>query len=438
MLKNNKNFPGINGFVWWTGIVEGRKDPLKLGRIQVRCFGWHTEYRKDDKKGEAGSYGTIDCEDLLWAQPILSANWYQNTQVPKEGEMVIGFFIDGEDAQHPFYLGVIPSIPSESFFNNKLNWQDKKPKDTNSAFVDPGNSYSEARVDKRPISLYAIDPLTKKPGPTLYPAKEDLEKPTTSRLSRNEDLQNTPIIMSSARKNGLEYGNVQYPYNSSLASESGHYFDIDDTPKGERIMLLHRSGSFIEFSANGHVRIFATNNLILMANNTVYVEACRKDIKSTAKLGIYETANTENIIEVAKLGNISETARLNISETAELGSITESAKINIVESAGSNVSETAGGNISETAGGNISETASNISNKASVIQDTAGAVIHNTPIQTTSGSHVDSVGTHYPEGTVTAAISAVSSSVSSLESSISSIQSSIDGLSRRLSALESA
>lgn len=341
MLKNNKNFPGINGFVWWTGIVEGRKDPLKLGRIQVRCFGWHTEYRKDDKKGKDGSYGTVDCEDLLWAQPILSANWYQNTQVPKEGEMVIGFFIDGEDAQHPFYLGVIPSIPSKEFFDKKLNRTDKKPKDSNSGFVDPGESYDGASVLDRPVPIHAIDPTTKKAGPTLYPAKEDLDQPTTSRLSRNEDLENTPIIMSSARKNGLEYGDVQYPYNSSLASESGHYFDIDDTPNGERIMLLHRSGSFIEFSANGHVRIFATNNLILMANNTVYIEACKGDIKSTARVGVHETANT--------------------------------------------------GNITETAG-------SNILNKASKIQDTASEVVHETPMHTTTGVHIDSIGTHYSGG----------------------------------------
>ena len=398
MLKNNKNFPGINGFVWWTGIVEGRRDPLKLGRIQVRCFGWHTEYRKDDKEGEAGSYGTIECEDLLWAQPILSANWYQNTQVPKEGEMVIGFFIDGEDAQHPFYLGVIPSIPSKNFFEDKLNWQEKKPKDTNSAFVDPGNSYNEAKVDERPIPLYAIDPITNEAGPTLYPAREDLDKPTTSRLSRNEDLENTPIIMSSARENGLEYGDVQYPYNSSLSSESGHYFDIDDTPNGERIMLLHKCGSFIEFSSNGHVRIFATNNLILMANNTVYIEACKEDIKLTAKLGIYETANTKNIQEVAKLGNISENAKLNISETA-------------------------GGSITETAGGGVSVTAvGGISNKASTIEDTAGAVIHNTPTQTTTGAHTDSSGQH---------------SMVDLEL-ISALQTSIASLSSRISALESA
>lgn len=358
MLKNNKNFPGINGFVWWTGIVEGRRDPLKLGRIQVRCFGWHTEYRKDDKKGKDGSYGTVDCEDLLWAQPILSANWYQNTQVPKEGEMVIGFFIDGEDAQHPFYLGVIPSIPSKEFFDTKINREKNKPKDLNSGFVDPGESYDGASVLDRPIPIHAIDDKTKEARPTIYPAKEDLDKPTTSRLSRNEDLENTPIIMSSARANGLEYGNSQYPYNSSLASESGHYFDIDDTPGGERVMLLHRSGSFIEFSANGHVRIFATNNLILMANNTVYVESCNKNVSITARAGISEVANTGNISETARAGSISEEARNSISETA----------------------------------GNV------IRNSAEKITDSASLVEHNTPAQITTGTHIDSVGGHYPLG----------------------------------------
>jgi hypothetical protein len=30
-------------FVWWIGIVEDRQDPLKLGRVRVRCVGWHAE-----------------------------------------------------------------------------------------------------------------------------------------------------------------------------------------------------------------------------------------------------------------------------------------------------------------------------------------------------------------------------------------------------------
>jgi hypothetical protein len=30
-------------FIWWYGVVEDRADPLELGRVRVRCYGWHTD-----------------------------------------------------------------------------------------------------------------------------------------------------------------------------------------------------------------------------------------------------------------------------------------------------------------------------------------------------------------------------------------------------------
>ena len=51
------NFMGKDNFVWWMGVIENVNDPLKLGRSQVRMFGWHTENIQD-----------IPSEDLPWAQ----------------------------------------------------------------------------------------------------------------------------------------------------------------------------------------------------------------------------------------------------------------------------------------------------------------------------------------------------------------------------------
>ena len=42
MEKQTKDFVGKNGFIWFVGVVEDRKDPLKLGRCKVRCVGWHS------------------------------------------------------------------------------------------------------------------------------------------------------------------------------------------------------------------------------------------------------------------------------------------------------------------------------------------------------------------------------------------------------------
>ena len=30
-------------FVWWMGVVEDRKDPMKIGRCRVRILGYHSE-----------------------------------------------------------------------------------------------------------------------------------------------------------------------------------------------------------------------------------------------------------------------------------------------------------------------------------------------------------------------------------------------------------
>ena len=55
---DSHNFMGKNGFVWWYGVVEDRKDPLYLGRVRVRCIGWHT----DDKDLIA----TEDLRGQMW------------------------------------------------------------------------------------------------------------------------------------------------------------------------------------------------------------------------------------------------------------------------------------------------------------------------------------------------------------------------------------
>ena len=40
---NNENFLGLNGFIWFIGVVEDRQDPSKTGRLRVRALGHHTE-----------------------------------------------------------------------------------------------------------------------------------------------------------------------------------------------------------------------------------------------------------------------------------------------------------------------------------------------------------------------------------------------------------
>ena len=80
-MINRPNFMGLDGFAWWFGVVENRKDPLLLGRCQVRIHGWHTE-----------NLMQIPTQDLPWAHPIMPLSTNTSTvSSAKEGDMVFGF-----------------------------------------------------------------------------------------------------------------------------------------------------------------------------------------------------------------------------------------------------------------------------------------------------------------------------------------------------------
>jgi len=102
MSGAQRDFAGRNGQVWFVGVIEGKKDPAKVGRMQVRMIGWHDE-----------NTNLLPTEDLPWAQISLPVNGSRNLSLPKEGDWVHGFFLDGYAAQQPLIVGVIPGIVSK-------------------------------------------------------------------------------------------------------------------------------------------------------------------------------------------------------------------------------------------------------------------------------------------------------------------------------------
>jgi hypothetical protein len=106
--------PGKYDFIWWIGIVEDRMDPEKMGRCRVRIYGYHS-----DSKVE------IPTEDLPWAipiQPIYSAaiSGVGISPVgPLPGTWVVGFFLDGEDAQQPAFFGTLGTKSAPVVFTPK-------------------------------------------------------------------------------------------------------------------------------------------------------------------------------------------------------------------------------------------------------------------------------------------------------------------------------
>ena len=118
-----QNFLGLDGFVWFYGVVEDRNDPYFIGRVRVRCFGHHT-----------GDKTALPTSDLPWAQvmlPVTSAGISGIGQSPTglvEGSHVFGFFRDGEARQEPVVMGSLPGYPA-------------KLADTTKGFNDPLGEY---------------------------------------------------------------------------------------------------------------------------------------------------------------------------------------------------------------------------------------------------------------------------------------------------------
>ena len=114
MIENNllkSNFLGRDGFRWWIGQIPPRetwllqwsKRPQAWGnRVKVRIMGYHPQNTTE-----------LADKDLPWATVIIPATAGSGKAGKSkpiriaQGDIVIGFFLDGDDAQQPVIFGVI-------------------------------------------------------------------------------------------------------------------------------------------------------------------------------------------------------------------------------------------------------------------------------------------------------------------------------------------
>lgn len=90
----------------WYGVVEENIDPLKSARVRVRIFSFHNL----DKI-------ILPTKDLPWAQTTSNGMLL----VPRIGEWVTGFFLDGTDGQFPVVTGIINGINPPTLFKQNPN-----------------------------------------------------------------------------------------------------------------------------------------------------------------------------------------------------------------------------------------------------------------------------------------------------------------------------
>lgn len=235
---------GLNGFVWWVGIVEDVNDPIKSGRVRVRCFEWHTS----DK-------GELPTEDLPWSQIVMPVNSTSNSGLGNSptglvtGSWVMGFFLDGEDAQKPMVTGTIPGIPSNS-------------PNPNIGFNDPSGTYPN---------------LVDEPD-TNRLARNDQSYPHAVLAKKQEDLeQNGYNIKKSSGGTYAVPGNhyaTNYPDNQVFETKSGHIKEYDDTEGQERIHEYHKSGTNYEITKDGDKieRVIRDRYIVVSKDDQVYIK----------------------------------------------------------------------------------------------------------------------------------------------------------------------
>ena len=175
------DYLGKDGFIWWQGVVEDRKDPLYLGRCKVRILGWHTDNKSD-----------MPTESLPWAYPLQPITSAAQTGVgisptgPVEGTWVVGFYRDGEEGQEPVFFGTLggipesPSIANKGFNDPRLDFEEEhplKPKPKPELKYNPSTENAQVPYSPRKITHYK--------GATTFPS-EDV----------NTDLDNIRLLTS--------------------------------------------------------------------------------------------------------------------------------------------------------------------------------------------------------------------------------------------------
>jgi len=280
-------FMGLDGFVWFTGVVEDRNDPDALGRVRVRCLGFHTEDLND-----------IPTADLPWAtvmHPVTDPSMQGLGNTPSflvEGSWVVGFFSDAREKQQPIIMGTLPGKPTNT--------------------SDPSKGFNDPRGAGSIQDYYAGTPTY---GP--YPLSRKLKEPDTNRLARGE-MSEKHLQLRKRRKNrqtgiqtatqpflstvsdeavqedrgsfdephpkDVDYNSVDndfegiyrsglYPYNHVFESECGHITEVDDTPGAERTFRQHKTGTYEEVIADGTktTKVIGNNFEIIMNDSNVYV-----------------------------------------------------------------------------------------------------------------------------------------------------------------------
>ena len=309
-MAEQSYFMGQDGFIWFVGVVEDRNDPMLLGRVRVRCLGFHTE-----------DINSLPTTDLPWAHvmhPVTDPSMHGMGNTPSflvEGSWVIGFFRDAQEKQQPVIIGSLPGIPGSSSNPNKGFSDPRGPdakqdeyKGKNLTYgpypgsTSSGHSFAEIDTNrlaqgkqseshnsliKRRLNRLRGDPLILDDTVGVDDTSEEevvygtgiptATKPFLKQVQDGAEEETRgwwdEPHPKSITKNTKVYRSAAYPYNHVHESESGHIREIDDSPGAERLFTQHTSGTFEEIHPTGTkvVKIIGDNYEIIAGSSNVSI-----------------------------------------------------------------------------------------------------------------------------------------------------------------------
>ena len=225
MIENNllkTNFIGKDGFRWWIGQVapeEAQGNQInQIGntwgcRVKVRIYGYHP-----------ADVTELPDKSLPWAQVLLSsqggsgkANRARSIRIAP-GDTVMGFFLDGDDAQLPVILGIFANTGTyyagddsyKSPFQPFTGYTSKiKPNNDFISKNEGGDDSNKSQKSPRFLTKEIVEDLN-----------EDLEKGKAQleQLVDSDELQNAASTASQELKQVLDSGALQTGLKNTAAN----------------------------------------------------------------------------------------------------------------------------------------------------------------------------------------------------------------------------
>ena len=296
MIENNllkSNFLGRDGFRWWIGqippsrawLLNYKKRPNAWGnRVRVRIMGYHPQNTEE-----------LADEDLPWATVILPTNngsgkaGFKKPIRVNQGDIVIGFFLDGDDAQQPVIFGV---IGNSKYVVNKEPPSPFVPFSGYTPETEPGNK-TIVKNETGDDSQDAESPIV-----NLDKEKIDKLKETTGK-----DYRSTSNVVGSCVAFAGTDAQTEIKTNVQNAVKEAQ--GATASQRNQLISNVSKKISGVSNSFTGDLTVSSAKTLSGVLNgglNTLYTDVFAKTLAATQNTAIAKKAGTA--AQAAMLGPV--------------------------------------------------------------------------------------------------------------------------------------